>query len=209
MSDILDTYYTLARPGESLYKVKGSKHFGYAFNVNDEDEIKACLEQVRKEHHAARHHCYAWKLGLDDNHYRANDDGEPSNSAGKPIYGAILSAAITNVLIVVVRYFGGTKLGVGGLIDAYRTAAKLAIEDTEIEERLIYQRLEFSFDYERMGDVMKLLKDRDLPVNDPIYEMRCNISSSIRLRDLDTFLAELSEIEGLEIIDPKPLEDQV
>lgn len=206
MSDILDTYHTLAQPGESLHKVKGSKHFGYAFNVNNEDEIKARLEQVRKEHHAARHHCYAWKLGLDDNHYRANDDGEPSNSAGKPIYGAILSAEISNVLIVVVRYFGGTKLGVGGLIDAYRTAAKMAIEATEIEERLIHQKVVFTFDYERMGDVMKLLKDRDLPVNDPVYEMRCKIGSSIRLRELDTFLTELSEVEGLEIIEPVPEE---
>ncbi len=202
MSDILDTYLTLAQPGESLHKVKGSKHFGYAFNVNNEEEIKERLDEIRKLHHAARHHCYAWKLGLDDNHYRANDDGEPSNSAGKPIYGAILSAEITNVLIVVVRYFGGTKLGVGGLIDAYRTAAKMAIEATEIEERLIHQKVEFTFDYERMGDVMKLLKDRDLPVNEPIYEMRCKICTSIRLSQSSAFLDDLLEIESVEVVFP-------
>ena len=203
MGEILDTYLTLAQPGESLHKVKGSKHFGYAFNVNNEEEIKERLDEIRKLHHAARHHCYAWKLGLDDNHYRANDDGEPSNSAGKPIYGTILSAEITNVLIVVVRYFGGTKLGVGGLIDAYRSAAKMAIEETTIEERLIYAEVDFTFAYERMGDVMKLLKELDLPVIDPVYEMSCRLKTSIRLRELEAFLAQLEEIESVDVLQPE------
>ncbi|MGB1032895.1 MAG: IMPACT family protein [Flavobacteriales bacterium] len=198
-----DTYRSINSPGESLYKVKGSKHFGYAFRVNNEDDIKLRLEQVKKEHHSARHHCYAWKLGMGEDNFRANDDGEPSNSAGKPIYGAILSADLTNILIVVVRYFGGTKLGVGGLIDAYRTAAKMAIEEANIVEEKLQTYFKISFPYPQMGAVMSAMKDMDLPVNEPIFEMHCTLSTQIRqanaqeleerFNDLDQVVAERIE----------------
>ena len=135
-----DTYKTIAKStGETLYKVKGSKFFGYAFPVLNEDAIKECLLLVKKQHHSARHICYAYQLGEEVIRFRANDDGEPSNTAGMPIYGQIQSFAITNVLVVSVRYFGGVKLGVGGLIAAYRTSAQLSLQNaTIIEKRLMY-----------------------------------------------------------------------
>ena len=190
-----DTYKTLGTTGESLYKVKGSKHFGYAFRVNNEEEIKSYLEQVKKEHHSARHHCYAWKLGMGDDHFRANDDGEPSNSAGKPIYGAILSSELTNIFIVVVRYFGGTKLGVGGLIDAYRTAAKMAIEEATIVEEKLQAFFTVSFPYPQMGAVMSALKDMNLPVNEPVFEMHCTLKTQIRLANAQELEERLNDLD--------------
>lgn len=193
-----DQYHTVSAPGESLYKVKGSKHFGYVWNVRSEKDIKERLEEIKKVHHSARHHCYAWKLGLGEDRYRANDDGEPSNSAGKPIYGAILSAGITNVLIVVVRYFGGTKLGVGGLIDAYRTAAKMAIEDTNIEQRYVKDRLKITFPYAQMGAIMSLLKEMNLPVEAPNFEITCTLETEIRASELNGFMDQLNDLVGVE-----------
>lgn len=190
-----DTYRTLGTSGESLYKVKGSKHFGYAFRVNNEEEIKSYLEQVKKEHHSARHHCYAWKLGMGDDHFRANDDGEPSNSAGKPIYGAILSSELTNIFIVVVRYFGGTKLGVGGLIDAYRTAAKMAIEEATIVEEKLQAFFTVSFPYPQMGAVMSALKDMNLAVNEPVFEMHCTLKTQIRLANAQELEERLNDLD--------------
>lgn len=175
-----DTFRTLNRCSESLYKVKGSKHFGYAFPVSNEEEIRFHLDELRKQHHAARHHCYAWRLGADGNHFRANDDGEPSNSAGKPILGQLQSFDLTNVLVVVVRYFGGTKLGVGGLIDAYRTAARQAIEANEITEELVMQEVSVGFTYERMGAVMKVLKDFNLEMLQHSFGADCSLSVEVR-----------------------------
>lgn len=138
------------------------------------------MDEIRKEHHAARHHCYAWRLGADHKRYRANDDGEPSNSAGKPILGQIQSFDLTNVLIVVVRYFGGVKLGVGGLIDAYRTSAKLAIENNEIEKRFVSAELKVDFPYEAMGAVMKVMKEFGLEMIDHVFEFKCMLTTEIR-----------------------------
>lgn len=193
-----DTYRTILKPSESLYKVKGSKHFGYVFPVMSEDDIKDRLEEVKAEHHSARHHCYAWALGLDREPYRANDDGEPSGSAGKPIYGQILSFDLTNVLIVVVRYFGGTKLGVGGLIDAYRTAAKMAIEAGKIVERQVCNYYRIDFEYARMSDVMRVLKDMDLPQSKQNFDLKCSLETNVRLSDSEKLLQEL-DLNGIKV----------
>jgi uncharacterized YigZ family protein len=176
-----------------LYKVKGSKHFGYAFPVQSEDQIKFHLDELRKTHHTARHHCYAWRLGAAMNHFRANDDGEPSNSAGKPILGQIQSFELTDVMIVVVRYFGGTKLGVGGLIDAYRTAARMAIEAGEIVERQVTVTLKVDFAYIAMGAVMKVLKDFCLEFGDHTFDLECSLQVSIRKDDADRLQLSLED----------------
>ena len=175
-----DTFRTLKHSSESLYKVKGSKHFGYAFPVKSEDDIRLHLDELRKLHHAARHHCYAWRLGADGSRFRANDDGEPSNSAGKPILGQLQSFELTNALVVVVRYFGGTKLGVGGLIDAYRTAAREAIEANEIIEELVMDEVAISFNYDRMGAVMKVLKDFNLEMLRHRFGTDCELTVEVR-----------------------------
>ncbi|MCA1750555.1 MAG: IMPACT family protein [Flavobacteriales bacterium] len=174
-----DSYRTISKPGTSLYKVKGSKHHGYAFSAKDEDEINVRLEEVKKEHHSARHVSYAWRLDPDGARFRANDDGEPSNSAGMPILGQIEKYDLTNVLVAVVRYFGGTKLGVGGLIDAYRTAAQEAIENATIKTLHItaYYRLHFGYDH--MGDVMLVLRTRDWEASDQDFRESCKLTVSI------------------------------
>jgi uncharacterized YigZ family protein len=179
--DIKDTYKTITKPSaEVLFKDKNSKFFGYAFPVTSEEEIKELLEEIKKKHHSARHWCYAWQLGKSDFHYRANDDGEPSNSAGMPIYGQIQSFDVTNILIVVVRYFGGVKLGVGGLINAYKTTAQMALEESSIVTRTIDLKFEVSFDYPEMNKVMRVIKENNLNVVDQILELDCKIIISVR-----------------------------
>ncbi len=194
MSRTADTYLTLNEPSESLYKVKGSKHFGFAYPVQNEVQIKKHLEELRKTHHTARHHCYAWRLGASLTHFRANDDGEPSNSAGKPILGQIQSFELTDVLIVVVRYFGGTKLGVGGLIDAYRTAARMAIDAGEIVERQVMASLSVHFSYPLLGAVMKVLKDFNLELGEHQFDMDCRLSAVIRQDDANRLQLTLEEV---------------
>lgn len=196
--DAKDTYRTLSGTSDSLYKVKGSKHFGYAMPAYSREEIKEHLEAIRKEHHSSRHVCYAWRLGLEGKEYRANDDGEPSNSAGKPILGQLQSFELTNTLVAVVRYFGGVKLGVGGLIDAYRTAAREAIEAGNIIERQVCSRYELSFPYAAMGDVMKLLKDENLPQFNQVFEMTCTLETEIRLTGAPSLEARMDDLDALE-----------
>lgn len=196
-----DTYLTLSAPGESLYKVKGSKHFGFAFPVRDESEIRERLSEVRQQHNAARHHCYAWRLGKDGEQYRANDDGEPSNSAGKPILGQLQSLNLTHVLVVVVRYFGGTKLGVGGLIDAYRTTAREALESTEIIEAVITEAVEVRFTYPQMGGVMKVLSDYGVEMEHHTFGERCALTTRVRTSLLERFLSDMGEVaDGCEVV---------
>ena len=176
-----DTYKTISSPSsETLYKEKSSKFFGYAFPVTSEDDIREHLEQLKKAHHSARHWCYAWVLGQAYERYRANDDGEPSNSAGAPIHGQIQSFDLTNVLVVVVRYFGGTKLGVGGLIQAYRTSAKLALEASEIETRTIDEVFTIRFPYSEMNTVMRIIKSEEITIRSQIMELDCEFQISIR-----------------------------
>lgn len=172
-----DVYKTIAKPcGEAVYKEKGSKFLGYAFPVTNEEQIKEYLETIKKNHHSARHWCYAWQLGVSGGmHYRANDDGEPNNSAGMPIYGQIQSFEVTNILIVVVRYFGGVKLGVGGLIQAYKTTAQIALEQSEIIEKQLTDVLVVTFDYKYMNKVMRVVKERNLNVINQKLEMNCRL----------------------------------
>ncbi len=166
-----------------LFKEKGSKFFGYAFPVASEEDIKTHLEQLKKQHHAARHWCYAWQLGKNYGQYRANDDGEPSNSAGMPIYGQLQSFDVTDTLVVVVRYFGGTKLGVGGLIQAYKTTAQLALGTCEIAERTIDETFSISFGYPEMNTVMRILKEENVEVLNQKMELDCTFEIAVRKRD--------------------------
>lgn len=193
------TYRSINAPGEGLYKEKGSKFIGLAVRCFTEEEAKAFLETCRKEHHQARHWCYAYRLGLDGENYRANDDGEPSNSAGAPILGQIQSFELTNILIVVVRYYGGTKLGVGGLIHAYRTAAKEAIENTEIVVVEVYDRITIRFEYADMVPVMNTLKKWGLEMDAHAFEETCSIDCSLPTTNSAVICAELDSFETVSI----------
>lgn len=175
-----DTYKTLAVPSEGLYKEKGSKFLAFAYPVRTIDEVKAHLEQLRKDYFDARHHCYAYILGPRKDAFRANDDGEPSGTGGRPIHGQLLSADLTDTLIVVVRYFGGILLGASGLANAYKTAARDAIDHAIIVEKTIDCRYRFSFAYETMNDVMRILKEFDLKPENPNYALDCTLEVSVR-----------------------------
>ena len=160
-----DTYNTIALPSEeTLFKEKNSKFFGYAFPIESEDEVKPIIETLKKQHPNAGHYCYAYQIGTETIQYRANDDGEPSNTAGTPIYGQIQSFGLTNVLVVVVRIFGGVKLGVGGLISAYKTSAQITLESCEIIEKTIDIHFQISFDYKNMNKVMRVIKEKKLDI---------------------------------------------
>ena len=179
-----DTYKTITKASkEVLFKDKNSKFFGYAFPVLSEDDVKSKLELLKKQHHAARHWCYAYQIGTEDISYRANDDGEPNNSAGMPIYGQIQSFDVTNVLVIVVRYFGGVKLGVGGLINAYKTAAQLALESSKIVTKTINKTYLIKFDYKNMNKVMRVIKEKQLKIVDQKLELDCQIQISVRKKD--------------------------
>lgn len=181
-----DTYKTIAFASEEiLFKEKNSKFFGYAFPVSTEEEIKNHLEILRKRHFGAVHYCYAFQIGTDTIKYRANDDGEPSNTAGTPIYGQIQSFELTNVLIIVVRYFGGVKLGVGGLIISYRTAAQMAIEASEIVEKTIDVKYAINFNYKNMNKVMRVIKEKNIQINSQKMDLDCEIIVSTRKKNAE------------------------
>ena len=194
-----DTYKTISKPAEGLFKDKGSKFISYAFPATSEDEIREHLLVLKKEHYSARHYCYAWRLGHQKLLFRANDDGEPSSTAGKPILGQIISSDLTNILIVVVRYFGGTLLGVSGLINAYRSAASEAVNRAEIIEKIIEQQLLIEFDYGVMNEVMKIFKDEKLQQIDPQLDLKCQIKTQIRLSELNRIEECLKKVEGLKV----------
>ncbi|WP_271405012.1 IMPACT family protein [Tenacibaculum soleae] len=204
MSEIKDTYKTIdVASEETLFKDRNSKFFGYAFPVFTEDDIKEALEGLRKKHHSARHFCYAWQLGTETTRFRANDDGEPSNSAGMPIYGQLQAFDVTNILVVSVRYFGGTKLGVGGLINAYRTSAQLALEISEIKEKTIDIQYLLKFGYDMMNKVQRIVKERNLNIIAQKLEMDCEYTISVRKKEAQTifdifdtlFKVEIKEVE--------------
>ena len=194
-----DTYQTIAAPSEGLYKEKGSKFLAFAFPVTAESQVKEHLERIRKEYFDARHHCYAYILGYDKAAYRVNDDGEPSGTAGKPIHGQLLSADLTNVVIIVVRYFGGIKLGVSGLINAYRTAARDAIDHAEIVERTIDCRYRVKFEYSLMNDVMRVLKDFSLQPQNQQFDLDCQLEVSIRQSLSVRLYDSLAKVRGTTI----------
>ena len=192
-----DTYLTIKSFSQGLYKEKGSRFIALAYPVNTQEEIKSILENVRKEHHSARHHCFAWMLGQSRQNYRINDDGEPSGSAGKPILGQINSFQVTNVLIVVVRYFGGKLLGVSGLINAYRSAAESALKNSEITELFIQDFYEVIFPYGALNDVMKIIKDDDAGQSQQKFELECRMIINFRTSARERILNALSRIDGL------------
>ncbi|MFV0539842.1 MAG: IMPACT family protein [Aestuariibaculum sp.] len=195
-----DTYKTIATATKSiLFKDKNSKFFGYAYPILNEDEAKIHIENLKKEHHSARHWCYAYQLGTETFIYRANDDGEPSNSAGTPIYGQIQSFEVTNILIVVVRYFGGVKLGVGGLINAYRTTAQLTLEASKIIKKTINIDYLITFDYKNMNTVMRVIKERHLNITDQKLELDCQITVSVRKRDAQVIFETFNRLYEIEI----------
>ena len=184
--ELKDTYKTIANPSEEvLFKEKSSKFFGYAFPVCSQDEIKTNLEHLKKQHFGAVHFCYAYQIGTEKVEFRANDDGEPSNSAGMPIYGQIQSFELTNILIVVVRYFGGTKLGVGGLISAYKTTAQMALEAAEIIDKTIDVNFNISFDYKNINKVMRIIKEKKLIVISQKMELNCEIEITTRKKNAE------------------------
>ncbi len=186
MENTRDTYNTITKPSpETLFKERGSKFYNYAFPVKNEDDIKDALESLKKTHHTAGHFCYAWQLGMRYESYRANDDGEPNNSAGMPIYGQLQAFDVTNILVVVVRYFGGTKLGVGGLIQAYKLGAQTALEASKITKHTINQDFKLNFEYPEMNDVMRIIKDENLKIESQKMELNCEIIVSVRLKDAD------------------------
>lgn len=200
-----DTYKTIDKPSpEVLFREKGSRFLGYAFPVQNEDEIKEHLERLKKEHHSARHWCYAWQLGKQYEHYRANDDGEPANSAGMPIYGQLQAFEVTNILVVIVRYFGGTKLGVGGLIQAYKTAAQMALEASEIIEKTIDQVFYLHFEYPEMNTVMRIIKDENITIEEQKMELDCRFKISVRKKEADRIY---QIFEGTYKVDIKKPED--
>lgn len=179
-----DTFNTILKPSEEvLFKDKNSKFFGYAFPVKNEDAVKFHLNTLKKQHHAARHWCYAYQIGTEIIKFRANDDGEPSNSAGQPIYGQIQSFKLTNILIVVVRYFGGVKLGVGGLINAYKTTAQLALEASKIIKKTIDTEFLITFDYKNMNKVMRIIKEKQIKIINQKLELSCELQISVRKND--------------------------
>ena len=178
---LTDSYQTIASPSEGEYKEKGSKFLAYAYPMDAESDIDGFMASLRDIHPKARHYCYAYKLGLDGTRFRANDDGEPSGTAGKPIYGQILSFGLTNVCIIVIRYFGGTKLGASGLIHAYKEASKAALDNAAIIEKYLYISYQLTFGYDHMGHIMNALKDPDIEITDKVFEDHCVVNIQIRL----------------------------
>lgn len=186
MKTIIDSYKTITQASkEGLFKDRGSKFYGYAFPVSNEEEIKEKIELLKKKHYNARHWCYAWQLGENYDHYRANDDGEPSNSAGMPIYGQLQSFNLTNVLVIVVRYFGGTKLGVGGLIKAYKNGARLALKNSTIINKTINEEFLIKFEYPEMNTVMRIIKDENISIINQKLELNCEFIISIRKKEAE------------------------
>ena len=176
-----DIYKTIEKPSiETLFKDRNSKFYGYSFPVTSEEAVKTSLELLRKKHHTAGHFCYAWQLGIESIRFRANDDGEPSNSAGMPIYGQIQSFEVTNILVVSVRYFGGTKLGLGGLINAYRSSARLALESSIIKEKTVDIFYKLNFQYDLMSKVMRIIKENSISIQDQKLYMDCEVTIAVR-----------------------------
>ena len=194
-----DTYHTIKAPAEGLYKEKGSKFLAFAFPVRTVEEVKGHLEKLRKDYFDARHHCYAYILGPNKDAWRANDDGEPSGTGGRPIHGQLLSADLTDTLIVVVRYFGGILLGASGLANAYKTAARDAIDHAEIIEKTIDIRYRLHFEYALMNDVMRVIKDFSLTPLNQDFNLDCRLELEVRQSQSVRLYDTLAKIRGLKI----------
>ena len=194
-----DAFKTIEKPSEGYFKDKGSKFIAYAFPVKNEDEIKELLAKIKKEHHSARHHCYAWRLGEEEIQSRSNDDGEPSSTAGKPILGQLQSYGVTNTLLVVVRYFGGILLGTSGLINAYRTAAGDALNNATIKTGWIERFFELPFTYEKMNEVMLIIKQENLNVVTTRFEESCQLVFSVKKSEAQQVETIFMNLYGVDI----------
>lgn len=195
-----DSYKTIVLPATGLYKEKGSKFIAISKHVEDEEDFKEFLAETKKEYYDARHHCYAWRLGPDDELYRSNDDGEPSGSAGKPILNQILSKELFYTAIVVVRYFGGTKLGVSGLIRAYKTSSQEAIENSKIKKKYIYKTLELKFKYPRLNDMMRIIKEENLKISKQDFQIECLLRIDVRRNDVKYVINKFSVFHDISLI---------
>jgi len=197
---VKDTYRTIESPSqETLFKEKGSKFFGYAFPISKEEEVKLFLEQLKLKHPTAGHFCYAWQLGEETIRFRANDDGEPNNSAGQPIYGQLQSFDMTNILVVSVRYFGGTILGVGGLIQAYKYSAQLTLESVAVVERTIDVSYQLIFDYPLMNKVMRIVKEKNIHILEQDLGINCVYRIAVRKSEAEEVIARFESLYELEL----------
>lgn len=196
-----DTYLTLAKPSEAIFREKMSKFLAFAHPVTTGDEAKAVIAQYQKKYFDARHVCWAYMLGFARTDFQSNDNGEPSGTAGKPILGQINSFGLTDVVIVVVRYFGGIKLGTSGLIAAYREAARMSLEEAEIVERKLMKRIEFTFPYLSMNDVMRLVKQAQPDIISQQFDNACSMTLAVRADDYDSLTARLRDIDGVSLLD--------
>ncbi|HWW37949.1 YigZ family protein [Pedobacter sp.] len=192
-----DTYNTIEQSSEGLFKDKGSKFIGYAYPISSEDEVKSILLSLRSEHAKARHFCWALRLSPDRSVFRLNDDGEPSGTAGRPILNTLLSADLTNILVVVVRYFGGTLLGVPGLINAYKNATIDALDHAVKIQKTVNDLYRITFDYLSMNDVMKVIKDEDLAVKQQSFDTNCSMDIEIRKLKLNKVIDRLESIDSV------------
>lgn len=204
MDNQKDTYLTIAAPVETIYKEKSSKFLTYAWHVTDAEQVRELLDGLRKRYYDATHHCYAYRIGPRGEQFRANDDGEPSGTAGKPILGQLLSRDVTDCLVVVVRYFGGTKLGVSGLIDAYKTSTAMVLDEAEIVERTIDREITITFPYASIGEVMKIIKEEKPKVREQIFDNTCCIELSVRLSREASLLGKVKDVSGVSIIINNP-----
>ena len=192
-----DIYKTIATTSQGIFKEKGSRFVSFAVPISSQEEIKPIIDKIRKEHHEARHHCYAYIIGQERIIWRVNDDGEPSGTAGRPILGQINSFGLTNIIIVVSRYFGGTLLGVSGLINAYRSAAESALRNAELTEKTVNEYYKITYPYISMNDVMKILKEENIGQSEQSFDIECNILLNFRVSAKEKVLNRLSRIDGL------------
>lgn len=199
MDEQADSYKTITKNSHGFYKDKGSKFYAFAYPVENTDQIGQYLDELKKKYYDARHHCYAYALGFDRETTRMNDDGEPSGSAGKPIFGQILSYHVTNVLIVVIRYFGGVKLGIRGLINAYKFASADALENNHIITRHLKDVYELHYDYPMMNRVMYLLKEENLEQLETRFETDCRITFAVRKKDSQRIYGRFNQFHPLKI----------
>ncbi|MBN1598221.1 MAG: YigZ family protein [Bacteroidales bacterium] len=195
-----DTYKTIKEPGFGEFKDRGSKFLAFAYPVQTEKEIKELLGELKKKHHSARHHCYAFRIGAEEFYYRTNDDGEPSGTAGKPIYGQILSFDLTNILIVVVRYFGGTLLGTSGLINAYRSAAKVCLEHATVVDQVINENITIKFQYASMNSVMRIIKEESAEILSQDFSDTCTISLGIPKSKAEKCMAKFHVLSDVQVV---------
>jgi uncharacterized YigZ family protein len=192
-----DIYKTIASTSQGIFKEKGSRFVSFAVPISSQEEIKPIIDKIRKEHHEARHHCYAYIIGHERIIWRVNDDGEPSGTAGRPILGQINSFGLTNIIIVVSRYFGGTLLGVSGLINAYRSAAESALRNAELTEKTVNEYYKITYPYISMNDVMKILKEENIGQSEQSFDIECHILLNFRVSVKEKVLNRLSRIDGL------------